>query len=144
MILSTPTWQCTNLMQCWNMAFLWTYFYNWWQLNWNSQSLLTKLESILQTFTEITHDEVLTQLHYLEPMSFLALDNAGDTLTCSQMMHAPDKKDFINAKSDKINGLLKRNAWTYQHIFMLPDGAQLIYSVWSYHHKWTIDGHLHK
>jgi len=46
-------------------------------------------------------------------MSFLAHNNANDTLTCSQMMLASDEKDFLDAETDEIHGLLKMNAWTY-------------------------------
>jgi len=36
------------------------------------------------------------------------------------------------------------NAWQYRQINTLPQGAQLINSVWSYCHKHTVDGHLLK
>jgi len=65
-------------------------------------------------------------------MSFLALNNANDTLTHSQMLHALDKQEFLEAENDEINSLLQMNAWTYQCISMLPEGTQLINSVWSY------------
>jgi len=77
-------------------------------------------------------------------MSFLALNNANDTLTHSQMLRAHDKNDFLQAEDNKLNGLLKMNAWWYWCISSLPPNAQIINSVWSYCHKQTVDGHLLK
>jgi len=77
-------------------------------------------------------------------MPFLALNNANDTLTRSQMLCTTDKQEFLNAKSDEINGLLQMNVWRYWWISTLPKGAQIINSVWSYCHKLTIDGQLLK
>jgi len=76
-----------------------------------ASTLLAELESLLQTFPEIQHDKILQHLHSLEPMSYLALDNSGDTLTQSQMLCADDKQKFLDAETDEINGLLKMNAW---------------------------------
>ncbi len=75
-------------------------------------------------------------------MSFLALDNANDVLTQSQMLHASDKQEFLDAEDEEINGLLKMNAWTYWRISTLPEGAQIINSVWSYCRKQTVNSHL--
>jgi len=107
-------------------------------------TLLTELESLLHTFPEIQHDEILNHLHSLEPMSFLALDNANDTLTRSQMLRAPDKDHFLQAEDEEIHGLLKMNTWRYRRISSLPPHAQIINSVWSYRRKRTVDGHLIK
>jgi len=109
-----------------------------------TSTLLAELESILQTFPEISQDEILQHLHSVDPVSYLALDNANDMLTCSQMLKAPDMQQFLDAESNKINGLLKMNAWKYRHISTLPPGAQLINSVWSYCQKRTVDGYLLK
>jgi len=49
-------------------------------------------------FPKIQNDEILHHLHSVELMSFLALNNANDTLTRSQVMCAPDKQDFLNAE----------------------------------------------
>jgi len=76
-------------------------------------TLLAELESILHTFPEIQHDEILHHLNTLEPMSFIALNNANDTLMQSQMLHTPDKQEFLNAKDDKIKGLIQMDAWKY-------------------------------
>jgi len=106
-------------------------------------TLLAKLESILHTFPEIQMMRSST-IHSIKPMSFLALNNANNTLTCSQMLHASDKQEFLNSESDEINGLLIMNTWKYQRISCLPSGTQLINSIWPYHHKCTVDGHLLK
>jgi len=66
------------------------------------------------------------------------------TLMHSQMLNLTDKQQFLDAETNKINGLLKMNAWHYHHISSLPTGAQLINSVWSYCCKWTVDSHLLK
>jgi len=86
----------------------------------------------------------LSHLHSLEPMSFLALNNASDTLTRSQMLHAHDKDDFLQAEDNELSGLLKMNSWRYQCISSLPPNAQIINSIWSYCCKRTMDSHLLK
>jgi len=80
----------------------------------------------------------------VEPLSFVALNNANNTLTRSQMLQAHDCQQFLDAESNEINGLINMNTWKYCCIPTLPPGTQLINSVWSYQRKCTVDGHLLK
>jgi len=69
--------------------------------------MLAELDSILQSFAQLQPaDDILQNLTALNPLSFLALDNAGDTLTCSQMLKTMDKADFLNAEEVELQGLI--------------------------------------
>jgi len=107
-------------------------------------SMLAELETILHSFPQISSDDILQQITSMNPLSFLALDNANDTLTRSQMLRAPDKQAFLDAEEVEIQGLFDMNVWKYRRISTLPSTAHLINSVWSYHQKRTADGHLLK
>jgi len=71
-----------------------------------TSSLLAKLDSILQTFPQFQPDDVLQHLPELNPQMFLALNNANDTLTHSQMLKAPNRPEFLKAKESELQGLL--------------------------------------
>jgi len=85
-------------------------------------------------------DSYLSQLASFDPMSYLALDNANDTLTCSQMLKAPDRDDFLTAEDDELQGLIDMQTWKYCQMSDLPPSAHLINSIWSYHCKQSPDG----
>jgi len=71
-----------------------------------TSSLLAKLDSILQTFPQLQPDDILQHLPAVNPLSFLALDNANDMLTHSQMLKASDKPEFLKAEELELQGLL--------------------------------------
>jgi len=75
--------------------------------------MLAELDNILWSFPQLQPNGILQDLPALNPLSFLALDNANDTLTHSQMLHAPNKQDFLTAEEQELNGLLEMNVWKY-------------------------------
>jgi len=93
-----------------------------------TSSMLAELDDILQTFPYIQPDDVLQHLPALNPLSFLALDNANDTLTHSQMLCAPDKQNFLDAEEQELNECLEvsmdiyppRKCKTNQQHMVLP------------------------
>jgi len=109
-----------------------------------TSAMIAELDAILQSFPQLQPDDILQHLPSLDPIWFLALDNANDTLTCSQMLWAPDKQEFLQAEETELKGLLDMNVWKYRRISTLPTNARLINSVWSYRRKRTADGHLVK
>jgi len=109
-----------------------------------SAALLSELETILKNFPEIPLDSYLSQLDSLDPTAYLALDNANDTLTRSQMLKAHNRNDFLAAEDDELRGLIDMQTWKYKRISELPLGTHLINSVWSYHRKHSPDGELIK
>jgi len=72
-----------------------------------TSTMIAELDAILQSFPQLQPDDILQHLPSLDPISFLALDNANDTLTCSQMLQAPDKQEFLQAKETELKG-----SWT--------------------------------
>jgi len=106
--------------------------------------MLAELDTILQSFPQLQPDDIVQHLPALNSLLFLALDNANDTLTQSQMLRASDKQDFLTAKEQALNGLLEMNVWKYQLISTLPTNTCLINSVWSYQQKHSVNGHLIK
>jgi len=72
--------------------------------------MLAKLESILQSFPQL-QPNALQNLPTLNFLSFLALDNANNSLTHRQMLQAPDKQDFLNSEETELKGLLAMNIW---------------------------------
>jgi len=76
--------------------------------------MLAELDHILQSFPHLQPDNILQHLPALNPLSFLALDNANDTLTRSQMLRASDKQEFLTAEEPELNGLCKMNVWKYR------------------------------
>jgi len=109
-----------------------------------TSAMLAKLTGLLQSFPQLQPNDVLQHLLALNPISFLALDNANDTLMCSQMLHAHDKQAFLDAEEQEINGLLDMHIWKYHKISTLPANTQLINSIWLYQQKCMVDGHLIK
>jgi len=60
--------------------------------------MLAKLDNILQSFPQLQQDDILQHLPgALNPLSFLALNNANNTLTQSQMLCASNKQEFLTA-----------------------------------------------
>jgi len=76
--------------------------------------MLHELNAILQTFHNIPMESYLSQLASFDPISYLALDNANDTLTHSQMLKAPNRDDFLAAEDDELHGLIDMQTWKYR------------------------------
>jgi len=51
-----------------------------------TSAMLEELDTILQSFPQLQPDDIMQHLPALNPILFLALDNANDTLTRSQML----------------------------------------------------------
>jgi len=88
-----------------------------------ASAMLAELTKLLHSFPQLQPDNVLQNLPALNPLSFLALDNANDTLTCSQMLRTHDKQAFLDAEEQEINGLLDMHVWKYCRISTLPTNA---------------------
>ena len=86
----------------------------------------------MQNYSEITVDDIENYIKDHNPEALLALDNMSNTLMQAEMMHAPDRDEFLKAQESEIQGLIDMNTWEYQKISELPPGTQVIISVWLY------------
>ena len=60
-----------------------------------------------------------------------------DILTQSKMLHAEDSAEFVKHQSDEIDGLQKAKAFKYLKRSALPEGAEVLNSIWSYRQETT-------
>jgi len=83
------------------------------------------LDDILQSFPQLQLDDILQNLLVLNPLTFLALDNASDMFTHSQMLCATEKQDFLNTEEQELQDLLEMNVWKYWQILCLVLSMQM-------------------
>jgi len=70
--------------------------------------------------------------------------SAGDTLTQSAMLKAPDRPAFVKAQISEITTLHEAGVFSYHPIHTLPPKARLLNAIWSYRRKRTPSGVFRK
>jgi hypothetical protein len=77
------------------------------------------------------HDSHLNlQDHMCHPMAFLA-EMMGDIMYLHQALHQPDARKFVEAVIKEVNGHINNNHWKLNPCTKVPEGTEVIPSVWA-------------
>jgi len=86
-----------------------------------------------ETPEDLLHDQHLDlQERMRNPIAFHA-EVMGDIMYYHQALHQPDAHQFAKAVVKEVNGHLENNHWQFIKHKDVPEGAQVVPSVWSPH-----------
>jgi hypothetical protein len=84
------------------------------------------------------HDSHLDlQDHMHHPIAFLA-EMMGDVMYLHQALHQPDSKEFTEAVIKEVNSHIDNNHWKLIPRTEVPEGMEVVPSVWAMQCKWDL------
>jgi hypothetical protein len=71
------------------------------------------------------------------PIVFLA-EMMGDVMDLHQALHQPDSKEFVEAVIKEVSGHVDNNHWKLIPHTEVPEGMEVVPSVWAMQCKWDL------
>ena len=102
------------------------------------QGLTSLTLMAMKTKFDKLHDQDLDMQGLMRNhMSFLS-EMIGDTMYFHQAMNQPDADDFVKAIVKEINGHIERNHWKLTPCDQVPEGTNILHSLWSMKRKFDL------